>query len=771
MAKEILTKEIDAFLISPIVTWFSSCLNGRSGNVQLTYEELVDGVFIYDVILQMDIDGQSNDVTPAHNNPGKRLANLESVLHLIRHFYEDHLGQVILRLPRIHLIAQEPRSNICQVELLLLLLLGCAVKCRNNEYFVHKITLLDEDTQAALAAAISKILHVPDIVLSKEMLLIDSAEEEQLFNHKQKVQQAIEGFSRMSKERNELLAQLYSASSQNVVQSCKKELYEWEAEVIVLTDQVDHYKRNVASLESENKRLLSEVECHRETLEDISELMQQQEQSSQELGNYKEKLKKMSSYKTLFEKSELKNRLLIEEIDKIDTQLKSDKAEFAKRMREMKREIRVLQRKNHDLETENQANCTRNFQICEENADLKRRVKFSNSMNVYLDDSFDVEADETFNQRNNNSLSEELSQSVHSQVLKLDLESRRLKILEENSVLENSLQLHDLEKEKNRLESIVKDLNAKVGKLEEKLTSANIENMQLRDSVRSAENIAKELENTVFKLECEKNREEKSIDAMQINLDEDSEDYSSDENLIMSVPERSTMHPVQLNLYSNSDDRMELQERNSNEEYRKEKLKVDELTERHKDYEKQSQKKTFQFNNENRLLRVEVENLTDEKARLQNDIAKLQKMMSKMYEYNDELIAKTFETQEQYHKEDKKKDQTLHNLARAKAKLEEKLMCQFREMENRRETKKRSAAISAVKNTITKVQRAGSELFSKAKRSIADDINAERNKPLDDEANASRFENFAMPRKDRSSDSSRSSSPERFSLSYKDNRW
>lgn len=75
----------------------------------------------------------------------------------IRQFYENYLGEVILRQPDLRLIIQEPKSSVREIELILVLLLGCAVKCRNNETFVEKIKSLDENTKEAIARYISKV--------------------------------------------------------------------------------------------------------------------------------------------------------------------------------------------------------------------------------------------------------------------------------------------------------------------------------------------------------------------------------------------------------------------------------------------------------------------------------------------------------------------------------------------------------------------------------------------------------------------------------------
>lgn len=82
----------------------------------------------------------------------------------IRLFYEE--DSVVLQEPELRLIARAAHNNIHEVELLLILLLGCAVKCPNKRHFIEKITRFDDDTKAAIAVHVKKVRIFLDTLYS-----------------------------------------------------------------------------------------------------------------------------------------------------------------------------------------------------------------------------------------------------------------------------------------------------------------------------------------------------------------------------------------------------------------------------------------------------------------------------------------------------------------------------------------------------------------------------------------------------------------------------
>ncbi|XP_058795085.1 girdin-like [Phymastichus coffea] len=613
-------------------------------------------------------------------------------MNRIRYFYEDQLGEVILRLPQIDLIAKEPRLNAREVELLLVLLLGCSIKCPNKKYFVDKITQLDEETQAALASYVSKVLQVPNIILNKEMLTFESVpNEQQLSYHKEKIDKAIEIVSKMSKEKNELLEQLRTISSKRGVKSYENELNEWRAETVALIDRVHDYKCKLTLMEAENRRLASEVISYRDTLENMSELTQQQDQSKQEINNYRVELKKMSSYKMRFEDSEQYNQALKEKNDELARQFKSYKEETDKSFQHMMRKISRWEKKCRGLEIENEAICKHNSKLCEENADLERHIKMLSTMNASLDSSFNVEADESFNPRCNSSLCEELAQSI-----KLDLENRHLSTVNEDSILENSLQIkyNELEEENNSLQSMVDDQKYTISYLQKLLSMTRTENTKLKELLRDIDRQKQDLKSKITMVEYE----DKSSKPSERKLVEIFPDYKTQENVILEKQLQETLSKLIDCNKANSADRQKyiyLKHRCNIvlNEHSIAESNINTLSKYHQDFQATLQEnnlKIIEIQKKNNLLQVELENSKDLIKRLESDRERLNRLVSNTLENNHNLITQSLSRQQDYQNNVKQKDKDLDKLIQVKTKLEEKIMSQYQQMDNKQEPKKRN---------------------------------------------------------------------------------
>lgn len=69
------------------------------------------------------------------------------------------MDNLILKLPDITNLGKEPELYIADMKLLLLLLLGCAVQCPNQEKFISNIKTLHLDTQLAIVDCIKQVLY------------------------------------------------------------------------------------------------------------------------------------------------------------------------------------------------------------------------------------------------------------------------------------------------------------------------------------------------------------------------------------------------------------------------------------------------------------------------------------------------------------------------------------------------------------------------------------------------------------------------------------
>lgn len=109
---------------------------------------------------------------PPAGDASLRARNLKKVVGNIRQFYEDELNHVVIRFPDVSRLSRDPLLHVTEAQLLLKLLLGCAVNCPRNERFVENIKKLEVTTQTAIAEYITQVLHVPGIMLSQEMIQV-----------------------------------------------------------------------------------------------------------------------------------------------------------------------------------------------------------------------------------------------------------------------------------------------------------------------------------------------------------------------------------------------------------------------------------------------------------------------------------------------------------------------------------------------------------------------------------------------------------------------
>ncbi|UYV70915.1 CCDC88A, partial [Cordylochernes scorpioides] len=90
-----------------------------------------------------------------------RMRNLDVLLHNIRAFYEEVLGQLLLiKNPDIIILGRQPMEEVCigEMQAMLLLLLGSAVQCDRKQTFIENIKSLDLEVQHSIVDCIKQRL-------------------------------------------------------------------------------------------------------------------------------------------------------------------------------------------------------------------------------------------------------------------------------------------------------------------------------------------------------------------------------------------------------------------------------------------------------------------------------------------------------------------------------------------------------------------------------------------------------------------------------------
>ncbi|KAI2523466.1 coiled-coil domain containing 88A [Homo sapiens] len=115
MENEIFTPLLEQFMTSPLVTWvktFGPLAAGNGTNLD-EYVALVDGVFLNQVMLQINPKLESQRVNKKVNNDASlRMHNLSILVRQIKFYYQETLQQLIMMsLPNVLIIGKNPFSE------------------------------------------------------------------------------------------------------------------------------------------------------------------------------------------------------------------------------------------------------------------------------------------------------------------------------------------------------------------------------------------------------------------------------------------------------------------------------------------------------------------------------------------------------------------------------------------------------------------------------------------------------------------------------------
>lgn len=492
------SSEIDDFLTGPLVTWFVSCLEDPNIN----YDDLVDGVLLHSVFLQINPEPLHDEVVPSNGNPVIRTKNLKTVVQNMKQFYEEELDHLILKLPDITNLGKEPESYIADMKLLLLLLLGCAVQCPNKEKFITKIKTLHVDMQLAIVECIKQVTDHQDIVITQDAMenasmgylfvqikkwlqelnlyrekWSDAALDDNVERNESSISAESEEMSKTQqshpvtkaeREDNHHYAEL--ADWKSKVRKQRQELEEKTEALLECKEELEHNKALLAKLRQEHQELMHEArtaKSYRDELDAVIERADRADRLEIEVARYREKLTDIEFYKTRIEELREDNRVLMETREMLEEQLSSSRNR-ADKVLELESEIIKYKQLLNDVALERAADKEKYQELVEENTQLHQLTKAAAS-EAALAGSSDSEEPV----QDDNRLSEQLTSNAQARALKLELENRRLNTLidtmKESSFYENSSRILELEKEIKKLSLKIESLNDN----KERLTQQN----------------------------------------------------------------------------------------------------------------------------------------------------------------------------------------------------------------------------------------------------------------------------------------------------------
>ncbi|XP_027549125.1 girdin [Neopelma chrysocephalum] len=116
MENEIFTPLLEQFMSSPLVTWvktFGPLAGGNGTNLE-EYVALVDGVYLNEVMLQINPKSANQRINKKVNNDASlRIQNLSILVKQIKTYYQENLQQLIMMsLPNVLIIGKNPFSAL-----------------------------------------------------------------------------------------------------------------------------------------------------------------------------------------------------------------------------------------------------------------------------------------------------------------------------------------------------------------------------------------------------------------------------------------------------------------------------------------------------------------------------------------------------------------------------------------------------------------------------------------------------------------------------------
>ncbi|XP_058795087.1 girdin-like [Phymastichus coffea] len=659
------------FMESPVVEWFESCVHCFI-KCKLTIEEIADGVLMYKVFRKMGIHDYIEDIKEPLSDHELRLKNLVIVMRNMKKFYE--IDSVLMKEPNLQMIAKAPEDNLDDLELLLVLFLGCAMRCPNKKYFIDNIKRFNCSTQEALSVYIEKITDFPELVLSRDMLLFKSDNGGGHCNsvslHAQKVNKAFEYFKKINDEYTNFVEK-----EKDKTEECCGELNMWKAKAkklektqVIYLEELEKIENKLTFILRENTRLACEAKSakdYRDALDVAMDKASRFDDLEQQIDRYKEKIEKMEHYRARVNELTTENDLLHKSKKELIDQLNIYKSK-AKNITNIEFQMVDLQDEFEKLASENGDLKKRTAELTSLNDELERRIKQQSALSLKSGRLVDAAS---------NTIKDLLEDTCHCG---------------KKNTKDSELIISALEAEKKELE---KSLTAMQSSLDKKIVS-----------LEAATRDIKELTSLVELLEPPPGK------LCVIALDKTKRDLHQ----IMMLKDRleDELKRAHLEIQSQSEKLEMIEEHRRQEaencaECHKMKLLVEQLR---LDIQKKDSQindldlKTDRLENENEYLTKLHEKMDIEKVNYMKELARTVNL-------NHELVSQAIADREKYLEDERSHREAMIELRRVKEKLEFKLIWHFMHMGDAKLHKKENRAVKLVKKTIRTVRKFSAGLF------------------------------------------------------------
>ncbi|XP_035002821.2 girdin isoform X2 [Hippoglossus stenolepis] len=461
---------LDQFMLSPLVTWVKTFVP-NDGGMYLDFSELLDGVFLNDIMTQINPSATPQGANNLSRDPSLRIHNLNFLVQQIKTYYLDNLRQLIMiPLPNVLLLGRTPycEQSLEEMKKLLLLLLGCAVQCERKEEYIERIQTLDFVTRAAIAAHIQELTHSQENVLDLQWLESSDINPDEMeavarnmathLRHLLDQRDAhLETIAELMQEKDGVVSLLGSpsspqsgsyspsiqqqqqagsqqhlavelADSKAKIRRLRQELEEKSEQMLDCRHELENMESELKRIQQENTLLLVEARAarsYRDELDALRERAIKADKLESEVGRYREQLHKMEFYKAKVEELKEDNRMLQETKEVLEDQLAGWRARSDK-IHQLEKHSLMLKAQVHDMEQEREADRRRIEELQEENLTMCLAQRRSMEESQHLGWELEQLSMTTDNSQGQQTLSVEVSERTRSQMLKLEKENQSL---------------------------------------------------------------------------------------------------------------------------------------------------------------------------------------------------------------------------------------------------------------------------------------------------------------------------------------------------------
>ncbi|XP_029961962.1 coiled-coil domain containing 88A isoform X2 [Salarias fasciatus] len=377
------------------------------------YLRLTNGIFLNEVMRIIDPNPKVEQLYSGDRHDHMlRVQNFSILNRHLRAFYQEDLQQLILMpLPNVAILGQDPLTEAAVEELrrLLLLLLGSAVQCEKKETFIQQIQSLDIETQAAIASSIQQVTQDPRMVLPlqwEELVQAEGADLQLVFSFMAKQIQSLlaqrdthlERMAELCREREaqaDSTAAPLGAHSEEPPQGLALQLADSKAKLRRLKqqledkgDQILDYKQEIQMMEEQLKKLQKEnrslqgevrgMRALRDELDCARERAARSEQLQTELQSCKHRLRSLELTRTQLKEQQQLCAALHETKTLLEEQL-ADARGRCSSLRELERDNLLLRQRVMDVEAERDTERQRVDELLEMNMSLEADLRLRSS--------------------------------------------------------------------------------------------------------------------------------------------------------------------------------------------------------------------------------------------------------------------------------------------------------------------------------------------------------------------------------------------------------